>query len=78
MWPPSWEEVDELEWPTHYHGKTMVTTPVNGTAKYLLNLLPGSQSMRELEQSGFRSSQCRRITFIKPVLHYPVPLSAAA
>jgi hypothetical protein len=41
----SWEEVDELDWPTHYHRKTMVTTFSNGKGKYIMDMLARSQSM---------------------------------
>jgi hypothetical protein len=41
----SWEEVDELERPMHYHRKTMVTEFFNGTEQYSLNILPRSPSM---------------------------------
>jgi hypothetical protein len=45
MWAASWEEVDELERPTHYHRKTMVSVSVNGRGEYFLNGLPRSRSI---------------------------------
>jgi hypothetical protein len=45
MWAASWEEVDELQWPTHYDGKTMTTAFLNGTGEYVVNILPRSRSM---------------------------------
>jgi histone-lysine N-methyltransferase SETMAR len=41
----SWDEVDELERPMHYHRKTMITALFNGTGECLLNILPRSGSM---------------------------------
>jgi hypothetical protein len=40
----SWENVDELEQPTHYHGKTMITAFSNGTGKVFPNILHRSRS----------------------------------
>jgi hypothetical protein len=45
LWAASWEEVDELERPTHYHWKRMVTVFCNGTREYSMNILPRSRSM---------------------------------
>jgi histone-lysine N-methyltransferase SETMAR len=44
-WAASWEEVDELERPMHYHSKTMVTAFFNGTWHYFLNIFPRSRCM---------------------------------
>jgi hypothetical protein len=41
----SWEEVDKLEWPTHFHRKTMIAAFFNGRWEYFLNILPRSRSM---------------------------------
>jgi hypothetical protein len=45
MWVASWDKVDELERPMHYHGKAKVTRFFNGIGEYLLNSLPQNQSM---------------------------------
>jgi hypothetical protein len=45
MWAASWEEVGELERPTHYHREMMATAFFNGVEEYFLNILPRSQSM---------------------------------
>jgi hypothetical protein len=45
MWEALWEEVDKLEWPRHYHRKTMITAFVNSTGEYFLKILPRSWSM---------------------------------
>jgi hypothetical protein len=45
MWAGSWEEVDELERPAHYHRKTIITVFFNGTGQYFLNILPRSPCM---------------------------------
>jgi hypothetical protein len=41
----SWEEVEQLERPTRYHRKRIVTVLFNGTGEYFLNILPRSGSM---------------------------------
>jgi hypothetical protein len=45
VWAASWDEVNELELPTHYHRKTMVIALFNGTREYTPNILPQSRSM---------------------------------
>jgi hypothetical protein len=45
VWAASWEEVDELERPTHYHRKRMVTVFFNGRGQSFLNILLQSRSM---------------------------------
>jgi transposase len=45
MWVASWEEVDELERPTHYHRKTMITPFFNGTGECFLNMLSQNRSV---------------------------------
>jgi hypothetical protein len=43
-WEALWEDVDELERPTHYHRKTMATAFFNGTGEYFLNISPRNWS----------------------------------
>jgi hypothetical protein len=45
IWAASWEELDELEPPTHYHNETMVTALFNGPREWFLNVLPRSRSV---------------------------------
>jgi hypothetical protein len=45
IWTASWEEVDELERPAHYHRKTMVTGFLNGIWHYFVNIMPRSRSI---------------------------------
>jgi hypothetical protein len=45
MWVASWEEVDELERPTHYRRKTMITLFFNGTGESFLNMLLQNRSV---------------------------------
>jgi hypothetical protein len=45
VWAASWEEVDELQQPRHYHRKTMFTAFFNGAGECFLNILPRSRSM---------------------------------
>jgi hypothetical protein len=42
-WGASWEEVDELERPTDYHRRRIVTAFFNCTGQYLVNILPRSR-----------------------------------
>jgi hypothetical protein len=50
IWAASWKGVDELERPTHYHKKTMITVFCIGVGEYFLNILPrsGSKSTNSL------------------------------
>jgi hypothetical protein len=45
MLAASWEEVDRLGRPTHYHRKIMATALMNRTGEYFLNILPRSWSI---------------------------------
>jgi hypothetical protein len=45
VWAASWDEVNELEQPTHYHRKTMVNALFNRTREYSPNILPQSRPM---------------------------------
>jgi hypothetical protein len=45
LWAASWEQVDELGWPTHCRRKTTVTGFFNDTGEYFMNILPRSSSM---------------------------------
>jgi hypothetical protein len=47
-----WKELDELERPTHYHRKTMLTAFFNGTVEYLPNILPRNRSMDTASFAG--------------------------
>jgi hypothetical protein len=44
-WAASWEEVDELERPTHCHRKTIVIVFLTGPGQFFLNILLWSRSM---------------------------------
>jgi histone-lysine N-methyltransferase SETMAR len=52
MWAVSREEVDELERPTHYHRKTMVTAFCSGKGKYFPNFLLRSPSINTSDFAG--------------------------
>jgi histone-lysine N-methyltransferase SETMAR len=45
QWVASWEELDEVERPSHYHRKTMVTVFFNGTGDFLIDILPEGLKM---------------------------------
>jgi hypothetical protein len=45
IWAASWKAVDELERPTHYHMKTMVTAVFSGNWESFMNISPCSWSM---------------------------------
>jgi hypothetical protein len=45
MWVASWEEVAEVERPSHYHRKTMMTVFFNGTGEFLIDILPDELKM---------------------------------
>jgi hypothetical protein len=45
MWVASWDDVDEMERPSHFHQKTMFTVFFNGTGKYTIVILPKGQKM---------------------------------
>jgi hypothetical protein len=44
-WAASREDVDELERPTHYYMKSIVTALFNGTEEYFLNISPRHWAM---------------------------------
>jgi histone-lysine N-methyltransferase SETMAR len=45
MWAASWEEVDDLERPSHHQKKTMLTVFFNGTGQFFMNLMPPREKM---------------------------------
>jgi hypothetical protein len=44
IWAASREQLDEFEWPTHYHTKTMVCAFFSDTGEPFLNILPRNRS----------------------------------
>jgi hypothetical protein len=42
---PSWDDVDELEQPSHFQQKTTLTIVFNGTGEYNIALLPAGQKI---------------------------------
>jgi hypothetical protein len=45
QWVASWEEATEVERPSHYHRKTMLTAFFNGTGEFLIDILPEELKM---------------------------------
>jgi hypothetical protein len=44
-WVASWDDVDEIERPSHFHQKTMFTIFFNGTGEYKIAILPEGQKV---------------------------------
>jgi hypothetical protein len=44
-WIASWDDVDEIERPSHFHQKTMLTVFFNGTGEYKIAILLEGQKM---------------------------------
>jgi hypothetical protein len=55
-WAASWDDVDEIERPSHFHQKTVFTIFFNGTGEYKIAILPKGEKMTSL-------------SFIKSVMH---------
>jgi histone-lysine N-methyltransferase SETMAR len=55
-WVAYWDDIDEIERPSHFHQKTMFTVFFNGTGEYKIAILPKGQK----ENSAY---------FIESVLH---------
>jgi histone-lysine N-methyltransferase SETMAR len=45
MWCASWEDVEDIERPSHHQKKTMVTVFFSGAGNFTINLLPQGQKM---------------------------------
>jgi histone-lysine N-methyltransferase SETMAR len=45
MWVASWDDVDEIERPSHFNQKTMLTIFFNGTGEHKIAILPEGQKM---------------------------------
>jgi hypothetical protein len=44
-WVASWDDVDEIERPSHFHQKTMFTVFLNGTWEYKITIPPDGQKV---------------------------------
>jgi hypothetical protein len=44
-WVASWDDVDEIERPSHFHQKTMFTVFFNGTGECKITILPEGQNV---------------------------------
>jgi hypothetical protein len=44
-WAASWDDIDEIERPSHFHQKTMFTVFFNGTGEYKITILPEGQKV---------------------------------
>jgi hypothetical protein len=45
MWVASWDDVDEIERPSHFQQKTMLTIFFNRTGECKMEILPPGQTM---------------------------------
>jgi hypothetical protein len=45
-WVTSWDDVDEIEWLSHLHQKTMFTVFFNGTGESKIAILPEGQTVK--------------------------------
>jgi hypothetical protein len=45
MWVASWDDADDIERPSHFRQKTMLTIFFNGTGEYKMAILPLGQKM---------------------------------
>jgi hypothetical protein len=44
-WVASWNDLDEIEWPSHFHQKTMFTVFFNGTGESKIAIPPDGQKV---------------------------------